>query len=94
MQLLSQPKSTVSANLSSTESEQLPILYRGWVISTEVIKKQLWVRWQHPLEDFPRYGCPVTDDDVDSAINNVKSTIDITIDLEQSSSGTVNHFNR
>lgn len=69
-------------NFSETELQQLPARYKGWLISTKVINGKLWLRWQHPDESFPRYGCPVTDGDIASTISHIRLMIDIAIKLE------------
>lgn len=82
MFLSGQPDSSVSRNPSSTELEQVPIRYRGWPISTKVINGKLWLRWQHPQESFPRYGCPVTEEGLAVTVNHVRFMIDLAIKLE------------
>jgi hypothetical protein len=60
-----------------------PIGYRDWKISTQVIEGKLWLRWQHPLEDFPRYSYPVGHRGLAEAVHQVRFFIDLAIKLEQ-----------
>ncbi|MFB2835973.1 hypothetical protein [Floridanema evergladense] len=80
----SKPKSLNSAQkLSHSQLEQIPVRYKGWGISTKVINGKLWIRWQHPKENFPRYGCPVTEEGLDVTIGNVKFLINLANKLEE-----------
>lgn len=83
MLLVSQPQSTVSPNPCKLDIEKAPTRYRGWSITTQVIDGQLWVRWQHPQESFPRYGCPVTEEGMAVTIEQARSLIDLAIQLEE-----------
>jgi len=62
--------------------DQIPVRYKGWVISTKVINGKLWLHWQHPKENFPRYGCPLNDAGVEFTINHLRFMIDLAIKLE------------
>lgn len=68
--------------ISDSQLEQIPVRYKGWGISTKVINGKLWLRWQHPHENFPRYGCPVTEEGLEVTINNVKFLINLANKLE------------
>jgi hypothetical protein len=61
-----------------------PIQYREWLISTKVLDKQLWLRWQHPKETFPRYSYPVTERGLADTIRYARFIIDLSIRLEES----------
>jgi hypothetical protein len=61
-----------------------PIQYREWLISTKVVDKQLWLRWQHPKETFPRYSYPVTERGLADTIRYARFIIDLSIRLEES----------
>lgn len=61
-----------------------PIQYREWLISTKVVDKQLWLRWQHPKETFPRYSYPVTERGLADTIRYARLIIDLSIRLEES----------
>ncbi len=61
-----------------------PIQYRDWLISTKVVDKQLWLRWQHPKETFPRYSYPVTERGLADTIRYARLIIDLSIRLEES----------
>lgn len=61
--------------------DQIPA-YKGWSINTQLINGKLWVRWQHPQECFPRYGCPVNSAGIAATINHVRFLIDLSIKLE------------
>jgi len=71
---------------NNTDIEMNPTQYRGWLISTKLINNQVWVRWQHPAENFPRYSYPVTDRGLADSIRHVRFIIDIAIKLESSAS--------
>jgi hypothetical protein len=73
----------MQSNLADTAIEKIPAQYRSWPISTKVIDGQLWLRWQHPKENFPRYGCPVTDAGIATTISHVRFLIDLAIKLEE-----------
>ncbi len=60
-----------------------PIRYRDWLISTKVIERQLWLRWQHPNEKFPRYSYPVTERGLADTIHYARFMIDLVIKLEE-----------
>ncbi|MFB2935883.1 hypothetical protein ACE1B6_11575 [Aerosakkonemataceae cyanobacterium BLCC-F154] len=66
-----------------SQLEQIPVRYKGWKISTKVINGKLWLRWQHPHENFPRYGCPVSEEGLEVTINNVKFLINLANKLEE-----------
>ena len=68
--------------ISDSQLEQIPVRYKGWGISTKVINGKLWLRWQHPQENFPRYGCPVSEEGLEVTINNVKFLINLANKLE------------
>lgn len=70
------------AKISDSLLEQIPVRYKGWGISTKVINGKLWLRWQHPNENFPRYGCPVSEEGLEVTINNVKFLINLANKLE------------
>jgi hypothetical protein len=73
----------VAANTSEASVQIKPIRYRGWLISTKVIDKQLWLRWQHPKEDFPRYSYPVTERGLADTIRYARYLINLSIKLEE-----------
>lgn len=56
--------------------------YRGWSIHTSLIRGKLWVHWQHPKDPSLRYGCPLTEGDMEGTINHVRFLIDTAILLE------------
>ncbi len=60
-----------------------PLRYRDWLISTKIVDKQLWLRWQHPCENYPRYSCPVTDKGLADTIRYARAMIDLVIKLEE-----------
>jgi hypothetical protein len=62
--------------------EMHPVKYRDWTISTKVINKQLWLRWQHPKEQVPRYSYPVMEKGLAETIRYVRFLIDLAIKLE------------
>ena len=84
--LVNEPEYRQSSDLSNANLEQIPVRYRGWRISTKVSNCKLWLRWQHPQEDFPRYGCPLNEEDIASSIDNVRLLIDLAIKLEEEAS--------
>lgn len=59
-----------------------PICYRGWMVSAQVVHGQLWIRWQHPQDTFPRYGRPVTNNGLSATLSHVKFLIDLAMTLE------------
>jgi len=76
-------KSSYSAQkFSDSQLEQIPVRYKGWGISTKVINGKLWLRWQHPQENFPRYGCPVSEEGLEVTITNIKFLINLANKLE------------
>lgn len=75
-----------SAPSFKNDVQTQPIRYRDWLISTKVIDRQLWVRWQHPNESFPRYSYPVTQRGLADTIRYARFLIDLTIKLEAGSS--------
>ncbi|MFB2878379.1 hypothetical protein [Floridanema aerugineum] len=77
-----QKSSHPAPKISDSLLEQIPVRYKGWGISTKVINGKLWLRWQHPNENFPRYGCPVSEEGLDVTINNVKFLINLANKLE------------
>lgn len=60
-----------------------PIRYRDWLISTKMIDRQLWLRWQHPNENFARYSYPVTERGLTDTIRYARFLIDLVITLEE-----------
>lgn len=71
-------------NSSNSGSPLQPIRYRDWLISTKLINKQLWLRWQHPHEAFPRYSYPVTERGLADTMRYARYIIDLAIRLEES----------
>ena len=82
MLLVNQPQATTLPTTSSRVLLPTAIQYRGWSIQTKVINGQMWVRWQHSLDDCSRYGCLVMEAGFDATISHAQSLIDATIDLE------------
>ena len=82
MLLVNQSQITTLPTVSQEELLQLSIRYRGWLINTKVLNGQLWLRWQHPLDDCSRYGCSVSEAGIDATISHAKSLIDLTMELE------------
>jgi hypothetical protein len=74
--------STPTPNNTYNSLQEQPIRYREWSISTKVIGRQLWLRWQHPKESFPRYSYPVTERGLADTIRFARFLIDLTIKLE------------
>lgn len=80
---------TEGTELQSTDTSQdikvepSHIRYRDWIITTKLINGQLWVRWQHPAESFPRYNYPVRDKGLAETIRYVRLLIDMATKLEQ-----------
>lgn len=77
-------KKPVMIDNSNTGLHLKPIRYRDWLITTKVIGKQLWLRWQHPKENFPRYSYPVTERGLTDTIRYARFLIDLIIKLEES----------
>ncbi|GAB4193379.1 MAG: hypothetical protein Fur006_38380 [Coleofasciculaceae cyanobacterium] len=75
----------VTANTPEASLQMKPMRYRSWLISTKVIDGQLWLRWQHPRESFPRYSYPVTDRGLADTIRFARFLIDLVIKLEDES---------
>lgn len=75
---------TTTTHTNPTHTTLSPIQYQNWSISTKVIEGQLWVRWQHPKESFPRYSYPVSDRGLSETIRHVKFLIDLAVRLETS----------
>ncbi len=70
-------------NQSNTSSPQeLPTQYRGWSVYTNVIRGKIWIHWQNPRDPDLRYGCPMTEGDMDATIKHVRFLIDTSILLE------------
>lgn len=86
MTLVSEPECQKSDNNSQNDLQQIPAQYRGWRITTKVSNGKLWLRWQHPNESFPRYGCPIAENDLASSINHARFLIDLSIKLEEEAS--------
>jgi|GEM_PF-3140469 len=82
MLLVNQSQATTLPTTSSRVLLPTAIQYRGWSIQTQVINGQMWVRWQHPLDNCSRYGCPIMEAGLDATLMHAKSLIDTTIDLE------------
>jgi hypothetical protein len=74
---------SVSTETSNFSTALQPIRYRDWLISTKVIDKQLWLRWQHPKESYPRYSYPVTERGLADTIRYARFIIDLAIQLEE-----------
>jgi hypothetical protein len=75
----------VTAKMPEVNLQMKPLRYRGWLISTKVIDGQLWLRWQHPRESFPRYSYPVTERGLADTIRFARYLIDLVIKLEEES---------
>lgn len=82
MFLTSQRESVEPSNLCHIDLEQTPKSYKGWLISSKVLNGKLWLRWQHPQESIPRYGCPVGEGGLAETIHHVRFMIDLMITLE------------
>ena len=84
MMLLSDQSQSVKRSASFTPIDiRLPrCRYRGWLITTKMINKQLWMHWQHPLDSHARYGCLVRQRDITATLNHVRYMIDKSIELE------------
>lgn len=73
----------ITTDIPSTGWQMKPIQYRDWLITTKLIDGQLWLRWQHPKESFPRYSYPVTERGLADTIRYARFLIDIAIKLEE-----------
>jgi hypothetical protein len=82
MFLTSQRQSLTESHPSKANVEQIPGRYKGWSISTKLINGKLWLRWQHPQENLPRYGCLVGEGGLSATIDHVRGMIDLMIQLE------------
>jgi hypothetical protein len=80
LRILKKPVSTETPNSGLPLQ---PIRYRDWLISTKVIDRQLWLRWQHPNEKSPRYSYPVTERGLADTIRYARFMIDLVIKLEE-----------
>lgn len=76
-------EATASVNGCDINLHEQSIPYRGWLISAKTIDGNLWLRWQHPKECFPRYSCIVSDRGIKETILHAKFVIDLAIELEQ-----------
>jgi len=74
------------SSTSSTGLQIQPIRYKNWIITTKVIDRRLWLRWQHPKENFPRYSYPVTERGLADTIRYARFLIDLAIQLEAAAS--------
>ena len=77
-------KSISSLSMVSTAHSQ-PICYRNWLVTTAKIDSKLWIRWQNPQDDFPRYSYEVGEQGLTEAIRYVRFLIDLAIKLEKNS---------
>ncbi len=71
------------SSIPNIDMQMKPIRYRGWLISAKVVDRQLWLRWQHPNESFPRYSYPVTERGLADTIRYARFLIDLTMKLEE-----------
>jgi hypothetical protein len=71
-----------TTSTSNNGMQLQPLRYRDWSISTKLIGRQLWLRWQHPKENFARYSYPVTERGLADTIRFAQFLIDLTIKLE------------
>lgn len=78
------PVTSPNPNLSV---QMEPIRYRDWLIQTQVIDRQLWLRWQHPKDNSPRYSYPVTERGLADTIRFARHLIDLSILLEETGAG-------
>ncbi len=78
----SQDINTLEQNRWQSLSEGKSAEYRSWSIHTSLIRGKLWVHWRHPKDPFIRYGCPLTEGDMEGTINHVRFLIDTAILLE------------
>lgn len=83
MMLVSEPECPQPSNVNNNSVQQVPAQYRGWRITTKLNNGKLWLRWQHPNETFPRYGCPLNENEIGSSIDHVRFLIDLAIKLEE-----------
>lgn len=60
--------------------------YRDWLIFSRTIHGKLWLRWQHPKDNFPRCGCPVGEKELSEVIEFVYFWINLAIELEENNS--------
>lgn len=51
-----------------------------------MIDRRLWLRWQHPHENFARYSYPVTDRGLTDSLLYARHLIDLIIELEEAES--------
>ncbi|MFB2983549.1 hypothetical protein [Microseira sp. BLCC-F43] len=82
MLLTSQRESLEQSSPYKADIEQIPGGYKGWSITTKLINGKLWLRWQHPKENLPRYGCLVGENGLNATIDHVRMMIDLMIKLE------------
>ena len=82
MPLSIQTQSREYLNSLKVNNEQIPTRYKGWLIATKLINGKLWLRWQHPKENIPRYGCPIAEEGLSATLDRVQLMIDLTIKLE------------
>ncbi len=68
--------------LAAIVSEDSPLYYRGWRIARHRLGRQWWLRWQHPTEDFPRYGLRVAPETWHQRLSEVQNSIDLVLQLE------------
>ncbi|MEC4984232.1 MAG: hypothetical protein SAJ37_13710 [Oscillatoria sp. PMC 1068.18] len=73
----------MNSNYQENLLQGKPICYRNWLITTKVINGKLWLRWQHPAENFPRYSYPIGERELADTISYVRLLIDLAIKLEQ-----------
>ncbi|HBE19993.1 MAG TPA: hypothetical protein DEG17_02505 [Cyanobacteria bacterium UBA11149] len=73
----------MNSELPNTGLQLTPIRYRDWLISTKMIDKKPWLRWQHPKENFPRYSYPITERGLSDTIRYARFLIDTIIALEE-----------
>ncbi|MEQ8972688.1 MAG: hypothetical protein RIE73_20105 [Coleofasciculus sp. C1-SOL-03] len=73
----------MTSNNPNTGLPIKPIRYRDWLISTKMIDKRLWLRWQHPNENFARYSYPVTERGLTDSLRYARHLIDLIIELEE-----------
>lgn len=83
VQQITQGGASLNTNMTNAGLQMQPIRYRNWLISTKVIDRQLWLRWKHPHESFPRYSYPVTDRGLADTIRYARLLIDMVIQLEE-----------
>ncbi|MFB8788731.1 MAG: hypothetical protein U7123_07740 [Potamolinea sp.] len=83
VQQIIQGGASLNTNMPNPGWQMQPIRYRNWLISTKVINRQLWLRWQHPNEGFPRYSYPVTERGLTDTIRYARHLIDMAIQLEE-----------